>query len=411
MSLWAHGVDHGIVVNIGQMQTFAVVIVRGQVALGAAIQMGSARLTNYLLSLMTDRHDLDPSLMTWCRDMKELHCYVAPPAPFSRGGQDLQARLGDGDDFGIMPVEVQTPEGRTLQMAEERVLVPELFFDQRRPGATLPQLILHCAEATLSRGLCSEEGARTLLQQIVLVGGAADFPGMRPRVEFEVRELLRHRGTPALRAAVASTDDVYVLNPPVGHNGPLITPRFVPLFGGCVRAASSLNLDEPLQALVPGEGEEALTPRTSHVASTAALLRSQLLRRVRAGAAVFRTGGGGGEDDQAWQLFWQDMREEEDDSDEDEVDSPDYEMLRRSESESEGSPGEGTSSAAVAVAREQLYHQPMRSRRLGRPGGAADEETHGQGKGKGKGKRAKGKGQGKGKRQRVWRPVAQPSSA
>lgn len=29
MALWAHGVDHGIVVNIGQSQTIALPVVRG----------------------------------------------------------------------------------------------------------------------------------------------------------------------------------------------------------------------------------------------------------------------------------------------------------------------------------------------------------------------------------------------
>ena len=29
MALWAHGLDHGIVVNIGQQQTIAVPVVRG----------------------------------------------------------------------------------------------------------------------------------------------------------------------------------------------------------------------------------------------------------------------------------------------------------------------------------------------------------------------------------------------
>ena len=30
MALWAHGLDHGIVVNIGQQQTIAVPVVRGR---------------------------------------------------------------------------------------------------------------------------------------------------------------------------------------------------------------------------------------------------------------------------------------------------------------------------------------------------------------------------------------------
>merc|ERR1712151_235138 len=69
MSLWAHGVDHGIVVNIGQQQTVAVAIVNGEAKFGITSNIGSARLTIYLLNLMQDRHGIDQRLMTWCRDM------------------------------------------------------------------------------------------------------------------------------------------------------------------------------------------------------------------------------------------------------------------------------------------------------------------------------------------------------
>merc|ERR1719346_711278 len=35
MALWAHGIDHGIVVNIGQAQTIAVPVIGGEVAVRA----------------------------------------------------------------------------------------------------------------------------------------------------------------------------------------------------------------------------------------------------------------------------------------------------------------------------------------------------------------------------------------
>merc|ERR1712217_414590 len=101
-------------------------------------------------------------------------------------------------------------------------------------------------------------------QNIVIVGGGAEFPGMRPRVEFEVRELLREKEHQGASSFFKYPDEVYVLNPPTGKRGPLTTPRFIPLFGGCVRAASSLNLDEPLQPLaMPIEEDDQFALRNS----------------------------------------------------------------------------------------------------------------------------------------------------
>ena len=65
------------------------------------------------------------------------------------------------------------------------------------------------------RGGASRDVQR-LLQQVVLVGGAADLPGIRPRTEFEVRQILRTPVFDALRSTLSSPDDMYILNPPMG---------------------------------------------------------------------------------------------------------------------------------------------------------------------------------------------------
>jgi len=450
MSLWAHGVDDGIVVNIGQQQTVAVVVVNGEAVIGLADAIGSARLTIALLNLMEDRHGIDQRLMTWCRDMKERYCYVAPPASFATGGRSLSERLEAGDDFGIHRIEVQTPEGRLIEMSDERVLVPELFFLSNR----LPGLIVACAERAVDRESCGEEIVRTLLQQIVIAGGAADFPGMRPRVEFEVRELLREKASPRLRTALLSSEHAYVLNPPVGKHGPLITPRFVPLFGGCVRAASSLDLDEPLQPLAAAIDDAS---PTSQNAGTTHRMRMSLLRSIRAGPAAFRTGGGGGEDDNVWEMFvgdvWGDELNEESEDEESEEERNDSDVA------SVKSSMVGTDAdmvdAGVAVSQfsqgstdvleqfqqqqpewqlqqqqqqqlqqQQQQQQPQQQqahRRRWRhwqrqrlaSGGNGNRAGAGQAGGKGNGKSRgkgmypdRGKSRGKGKSQKQWQPVA-----
>eukprot|EP00438_Fugacium_kawagutii_P001210 Skav223406 [mRNA] locus=scaffold350:5013:19473:- [translate_table: standard] len=256
MALWAHGLDHGIVVNIGQQQTMALPVVRG-----------------LLLRVATRcwEHDFESQVPV--------------------GG--AAARLAAGDDFGIRPVPVELPsyargEASTLELAEDW-LPPEY------------------------QGTYTQEDIRDLLRNVVLVGGAADFPGIRPRVEYEMRNLLQKPENQHLSSCCESTDDVYVLNPPLDRSSnPLVSPRFVPLFGGCVRAASSagygaLERDKNTGALrsLPLQAEDL------EQAEEGGARRALMWQRRISGMLalqlpnIFRTGGGGGEDDQVWQELLQ----------------------------------------------------------------------------------------------------------
>ncbi|CAE7031693.1 unnamed protein product [Symbiodinium sp. KB8] len=390
MALWAHGVDHGIVVNIGQGQTVALPVVKGEVLSQCSLSssIGSGDLTQVMVSLMSRRHPaiVDSSLMTWCRDLKENYCYVSPP-----GRGCMRSRLAAGDDYGIRPVEVELPEyasarteENTLELAEERVLVPEVLFESNR-GLGLPGLIVRCADAVLASGKSSEEGVRELLRQVVLVGGAADFPGIRPRVEYEMRSLLQSSQFERLLACLSSAEDVFVLNPPLGETGPLVTPRFVPLFGGCVRAASSKGYgawerDSNVGAL---RSLPLLAEMPEGSSNSRQVFWQQRMRRMLALQLpdIFRTGGGGGEDDQAWQML-----------DEDSDSGSSNLHFEEQESESQASP---SSPVDWPSAIEEATASP--NERV--------SSSRGSGRSKGKGK---GKGGGKGRVRRgrlIWRPV------
>ncbi|OLP81469.1 putative actin-25 [Symbiodinium microadriaticum] len=339
-ALWAHGVDHGIVVNIGQGQTVALPVVKGEVLSQCSLSssIGSGDLTQVMVSLMSRRHPaiVDSSLMTWCRDLKE------------------------------------------------RVLVPEVLFESNR-GLGLPGLIVRCADAVLASGKSSEEGVRELLRQVVLVGGAADFPGIRPRVEYEMRSLLQSSQFERLLACLSSAEDVFVLNPPLGETGPLVTPRFVPLFGGCVRAASSKGYgawerDSNVGAL---RSLPLLAEMPEGSSNSRQVFWQQRMRRMLALQLpdIFRTGGGGGEDDQAWQML-----------DEDSDSGSSNLHFEEQESESQASP---SSPVDWPSAIEEATASP--NERV--------SSSRGSGRSKGKGK---GKGGGKGRVRRgrlIWRPV------
>lgn len=331
MSLWAFGVNHGIVVNIGQGQTIAIPVIDGEIgtSLACSSEVASGSLTSFMRQLLSQRFDwFDGRHLTFSRDLKEAHCYVAPPSLRSSAGS-LRSRIEAGVDVGIRPVTVEGPQIRNgraddFELTTERVLVPELFFDSEIAGGpALPELIVNCVAKVLASEICDAEGARRLLRQVVLVGGAADIPGIRPRTEHEIRSLLQNGQAPAqVLEAVTDANDVFVLNPPRAADGPLTSPRFVPFIGGCVRAVSS----ERLVPLAPSDAAELdEQPRRASLVRT--LARNQGLRmwasRERmnlSGPSIFRTGGGGGEDDRIWQALQLALEEiqDEDSSEEEE---------------------------------------------------------------------------------------------
>eukprot|EP00440_Ansanella_granifera_P041594 gb/GFBE01045104.1/.p1 GENE.gb/GFBE01045104.1/~~gb/GFBE01045104.1/.p1 ORF type:complete len:757 (+),score=120.07 gb/GFBE01045104.1/:1-2271(+) len=456
MALWAHGIDHGIVVNLGQAQTIALPVVNGEVAAACAASsnMGSMALTQRMVSLMGRKYRfIDSGLMTWCRDLKERYCYVSPPSPHHRGS--LSTRLAAGDDFGVRSVQVELPEeyafadqdGERIEvtLAEERVLVPEMLFESLG-GPSLPMLIVGCAARALRSGQCDQEGVRTLLRQVVLVGGAADFPGLRPRVEFEMRCLLKESMFEELRQALASSEDAFVLNPPLGDAGPLVSPRFVPLFGGCVRAASSAGYGALHGDTVGALRSLPLSPEAG--AGEAGGMRSWLRRRLLQldGPAVFRTGGGGGEDDQVWRILGGDEDDEDNEDYEDDDDigtsssedgglddgsedaslddmdgksddgeglqDPAHDQGQGGLEHSRGAGGADGMGQASSASTAPLSGAEDQAAPRGGQGGQFARGGKGNGRSKGKGKsngtsKGKGKGKGKGKARgvRVWRPV------
>ncbi|KAH9636086.1 hypothetical protein HF086_002997 [Spodoptera exigua] len=77
-------------------------------------------------------------------------------------------------------------EQQTLRMNNERFAIPELLFhpsDVGIPQMGIPEAIMHSISA------CPEEHMESLLENIVVYGGNAMFPGFRDRVYNDVRSL------------------------------------------------------------------------------------------------------------------------------------------------------------------------------------------------------------------------------
>lgn len=392
MALWAHGVEHGIVVNIGQGHTVAIPVVDRTVAgsLAECSEIGSGLLTQMMLQRLRNKYRfIDSHLMTWCRNLKEKYCYVMPPCA-KTGHISLRERLARGEDlFGVMSVDVELPPEFAIQgegdrppairLAEERVLVPEELFVSEPGRPSLPSLIVHCAERALSSGICDESNVKSLLQQIVLVGGAADFAGIRHRTEFEVRRLVKEIGSRRLLDALGNaTEDVYVLNPPLsgGDGGNLLaSPRFIPLLGGSVRAACSFGSGGC------GRSISSELPLHSLGNTTVPFMRMEFLRLD--GSAVFRAGGGGGQDDDEVLRMLEFDQGLDDDDDESELDLPAQEYESASEQRNLESPANESSSSSSS---EMPVPPPATVSKGGTKG-----RRGGKGKGKGSGKGKKGK--------------------
>lgn len=248
----------GIVVNLGQREGVAVPILDRKLLRIAVMRrdsLGAAGLTQALLERLVDRRvGISHDMLTWCRDIKEKHCAVWP----SR----LAAEASIGEV--IEGVEV-TCEGRQIQLGRERYLVPEILF--REGGQGLPGMILkavECAVSTYPKELRPSLWGR-LLSSVVVVGGSADFPGLRPRLEHELTALLSNPDFITPRGLPRPVG-VKVLSPLSGVDG----GRFAVLRGGQLAAfaACAAALGQSL------EGLEARRPLPSSFTEASASDRS-----------------------------------------------------------------------------------------------------------------------------------------
>ena len=135
--------------------------------------------------------------------VKEDVCYVA-----SDFGADMNATLLRGksnyvirdyvlpDYIEVKRGYVRAPEETTgksqageqiIRMNNERIAVPEILFQPSDVGVQemgIPEAI------HLAVSLCPEESQPHLYRNVVLTGGCAHFPGIRQRVEDELRRLV-----------------------------------------------------------------------------------------------------------------------------------------------------------------------------------------------------------------------------
>ena len=256
MAMVAHSVGSdgdALVLNMGMRECVAVAVVGGEIV-QASVQrtpLGGSTLTMLLLQTMAAQPQnswLRNEDMTWCRDMKERHCFCRLP------GQEE-------DEPSPALVDRPRPEAlehRCATLDEERWKIPEALFAPTQyglEGRSVTALLL--AAAGIAAGRVGSQGAsataatrvaraqhvlRRLLGSIIVVGGGADMPNFRERVELEVEQSARTAAaTKALVQAIEEEgDDAVPLEAAV------LRTRFraaeAVFQGGCLLSASASAL-------------------------------------------------------------------------------------------------------------------------------------------------------------------------
>ncbi|KAJ2156892.1 Actin- protein 6 [Coemansia sp. RSA 552] len=196
-----------LVVDAGHAFTYAVPY-QGQKQIDAGVRrvdVGGRMLTNYLKEMVSFRY-WDMMDETYIMNaVKEQCCFVS-----SDFGRDLEAtRAGRSlgleyvlPDFSVSrkgfirgqggQAELAMDKGtqQVLPLGNERFAVPEALFHPPDVGLAGQGGIHHAvSQAVLA---CPEDLRAPLLANIVLVGGSANLPGLRQRLEAEVQALAPH---------------------------------------------------------------------------------------------------------------------------------------------------------------------------------------------------------------------------
>lgn len=191
-----------LVVDLGYSFSHVVPYVKGQKVLEAVrrIEVGGKLLTNHLKEIISYRqlHVMDETYVinqakedscfisqNFYEDMKMckqkasensiIREYVLPDCTTIKRGY-LQA-------FGTAK---KTDDYQVLKLNNERFAVPELLFHPSDIGITqmgISEAIIDAINA------CPEETRPHLYANIVVVGGSAKFPGLRKRLEKDVRSM------------------------------------------------------------------------------------------------------------------------------------------------------------------------------------------------------------------------------
>jgi actin beta/gamma 1 len=181
LSLYASGRTTGLVVDSGDGVTHIVPIYEGFALTHAInrVDLGGRDITEYLRRLLRQRgYSLVSSAeREIVRDIKEKLCYVA---------LEPEKEMKLAEKVTEMQKEYVLPDGEKVVIGAERFLAPEVFFN---PGVIGMEAAPIDESIVDSIRKCDVDLRRELYSNIVLSGGSTMFPGLKERLEKEIKEL------------------------------------------------------------------------------------------------------------------------------------------------------------------------------------------------------------------------------
>ncbi|XP_071499603.1 uncharacterized protein [Diadema antillarum] len=180
MSLYASGQTSGLVVDIGAGAAHIVPVHKGYAVSDATqrFDVCGRDLTDYMMKILTDRGDFQFYVAgDWktTRAIKEQLGYVA--LDYDR---ELQS-----DEAEVEKI-YELPDGKTVTVGKERFRAAEPLFQPSLIKKEHPGLHQAIWDTVLR---CDESIRSAVFSSVVLAGGSTLFPGIKERLEKEIKQI------------------------------------------------------------------------------------------------------------------------------------------------------------------------------------------------------------------------------
>jgi len=183
MSLYSYGKTTGCVLDSGDGVTHVVPVYEG-FTMPHAIQrldLAGRDLSEYMIKILTESgHAMSSSSeKEIVRHMKETCCYVCPDG-LSEEVRKAQRQPVDFEKIYTLP------DGRDVNIVQERFRVPEVLFNPLLSGRELPgihEAAYRCIQDS------DIDVRRDLYKNLVLSGGNTLFPGIAERITKELKAI------------------------------------------------------------------------------------------------------------------------------------------------------------------------------------------------------------------------------